>query len=93
MDNETQMRMAQQEFELVTDLLHKITQRCYQKCYDKNYKTGDATTKESLCMDKCVVKYFQVNKNVNDKLQAASQAKMEQQLRAQEILEKRRRRK
>jgi len=69
----------------------RITNRCYQKCHDKTYKTGDATTKESLCIDKCVLKYFEVNKNVNERLQAASQAKLEQQMKIQEFQEKRRR--
>ncbi|OUM64675.1 hypothetical protein PIROE2DRAFT_8514 [Piromyces sp. E2] len=93
MDNRMQMQMAEQEFELVTELLRKITNRCYEKCHDKTYASGDATTRESLCMDKCVMKYFEVNKNVNDRLQAASQAKMEQQKRVQEFQEKRRKRK
>jgi len=39
------------------------------------------------------MKYFEVNKNVNDRLQAASQAKLEQQKRVQEFQEKRRRKK
>lgn len=43
---------------------------CHSKCVSTRYAEGDLNKGESVCIDRCVEKYFEVNKKVGDKMQA-----------------------
>ena len=43
---------------------------CHAKCINTRYAEGDLNKGESVCIDRCVAKFFEVNKKVGEKLQA-----------------------
>lgn len=43
---------------------------CHTKCISPRYAEGDLNKGESVCIDRCVGKFFEVNKKVGEKLQA-----------------------
>lgn len=47
---------------------------CHNKCIGTRYADGDLNKGESVCIDRCVVKFSEVQKKVQDKLQAKAQA-------------------
>ena len=42
---------------------------CHNKCVSARYAEGDLNKGESVCIDRCVAKFFEVNKKVGEKLQ------------------------
>jgi import inner membrane translocase subunit TIM10 len=43
---------------------------CHAKCISARYAEAELNKGESVCIDRCVSKYFAVNKEVGEKLQA-----------------------
>ncbi|KAG0208303.1 protein transporter tim10 [Mortierella sp. GBA30] len=72
--NMQNMAMAEQELEMVSDLFNRIVSSCHQKCIPKTYIEGDLNKGEAVCIDRCVAKFFEVNKSVGTKLQQMSGA-------------------
>ena len=52
-------------FRLVYSLHHRS---CHAKCISTRYAEGDLNKGESVCIDRCVAKFFEVNKKVGEKL-------------------------
>lgn len=51
-------------------LSHTSTRRsCHSKCIGTRYSEGDLNKGESVCIDRCVAKFFEVNKKVGEKMQ------------------------
>ncbi|KAJ1898675.1 protein transporter tim10 [Kickxella alabastrina] len=74
MDPNAQLAAAEQEMEMVTDMFARLGELCNKKCILQRYSDEDLTKAESVCIDRCVAKYFQVNREVSDKLAKLSQA-------------------
>ncbi|KAJ2779672.1 protein transporter tim10 [Coemansia javaensis] len=74
MDPNAQFAAAEQEMEMVTDMFARIGELCYKKCLIQRYSDEELTKAEAVCADRCVAKYFQVNREVSDKLAKLSQA-------------------
>ncbi|KAJ1933609.1 protein transporter tim10 [Linderina pennispora] len=74
MDPNAQLAAAEQEMEMVTDMFARLGELCYQKCLLQRYSDEELTKAESVCTDRCVAKYFQVNREVSEKLAKYSQA-------------------
>lgn len=56
-------------------LLMRLSSSCYNKCIGAKYPAdGDLNKGESVCIDKCVAKYNEVQKKVGEKLQAKGAA-------------------
>ncbi|KAF9275731.1 Tim10/DDP family zinc finger-domain-containing protein [Linnemannia elongata] len=72
--NMQNMAMAEQELEMVSDLFNRIVSSCHQKCIPKTYIEGELNKGEAVCIDRCVAKFFEVNKSVGTKLQQMSGA-------------------
>ncbi|KAI1304068.1 protein transporter tim10 [Mortierella claussenii] len=72
--NMQNMAMAEQELEMVSDLFNRIVSSCHQKCIPTTYIEGDLNKGEAVCIDRCVSKFFEVNKSVGTKLQQMSGA-------------------
>ena len=52
-----------------------LSRSCYNKCIGAKYPAdGDLNKGESVCIDKCVAKYNEVQKKVGEKLQAKGAA-------------------
>ncbi|KAI9143431.1 Tim10/DDP family zinc finger protein, partial [Paraphysoderma sedebokerense] len=63
--------MAEQEIEMVTDMFNRIVNSCHNKCIPPKYHDSELTKGESVCIDRCVAKFFEVNVKVGQKLAAA----------------------
>jgi len=61
---------AETEFELVTDLFNRLTQSCAKKCIPPDYREAELNRGESVCLDRCVSKFFEVNMKVSEKMQS-----------------------
>jgi import inner membrane translocase subunit TIM10 len=55
---------------MVTDTFNKLVSSCHSKCVSSRYAEPDLNKGESVCIDRCVAKFFLVNKLVGEKMQA-----------------------
>ncbi|MCJ1245980.1 protein transporter tim10 [Trapelia coarctata] len=60
---------AETEIEMVSDMFNRLTQSCAKKCIPPDYREGDLNKGESVCLDRCVSKFFEVNMKVGEKMQ------------------------
>jgi len=67
--NPERVEMAVQELDMITDVFNKLVSSCHTKCIGTRYMEGDLNKGESVCIDRCVSKFFEVNKKVGEKLQ------------------------
>mmetsp|Transcript_23219 Transcript_23219/g.33966 ORF Transcript_23219/g.33966 Transcript_23219/m.33966 type:complete len:104 (-) Transcript_23219:223-534(-) len=71
---------AQTEMEMYTDLFNKMTVMCFKKCASRKHKDAELHLGETSCLDRCVAKYMDAQKNVGLVLQKANEKQaMEQQ--------------
>lgn len=50
-------------------MAHRLTQSCTKKCIPADYREADLNKGESVCLDRCVAKFFDVNMKVSEKMQ------------------------
>ncbi|KZW02023.1 hypothetical protein EXIGLDRAFT_736751 [Exidia glandulosa HHB12029] len=62
--------MALAELEILTDALNRMMDSCHNKCINPSYKEAELNKGESVCVDRCVAKFFEVNKKVGEKMQS-----------------------
>lgn len=68
------VQAAEQEMDMITTLFNNIMDTCHSKCIQTNsYYDGEIHKGEAVCIDRCVVKYFEVNMKVGKKLSARAQ--------------------
>ncbi|MCJ1394156.1 protein transporter tim10 [Xylographa bjoerkii] len=60
---------AETEIEMVSDMFNRLTQSCAKKCIPPDYRESDLNKGESVCLDRCVSKFFEVNMKVSEKMQ------------------------
>ena len=48
---------------------------CSKKCVDTSYREADLNKGESVCLDRCVAKFFEVNVKVSEKMQGEAQGR------------------
>jgi len=46
-----------------------LNESCAKKCIPADYREGDLNKGESVCLDRCVSKFFDVNIKVSEKMQ------------------------
>jgi import inner membrane translocase subunit TIM10 len=51
---------AELELEMITDLFSRLQRSCMQKCIPIDYREGELNKGESVCLDRCVGKFFEV---------------------------------
>jgi import inner membrane translocase subunit TIM10 len=51
-----------------------LSRTCHTKCISTRYAEPDLNKGESVCIDRCVAKFFEVNKKVGEKMQAIGAA-------------------
>ncbi|KZT06759.1 uncharacterized protein LAESUDRAFT_678721, partial [Laetiporus sulphureus 93-53] len=68
--NPERVDMAIQELDMITDVFNRLVSSCHAKCISPRYAEGDLNKGESVCIDRCVAKFFEVNKRVGEKLQS-----------------------
>lgn len=64
--NPQKLLAAEAELDMVTDMFNRLVESCHAKCIKTDYATGDLNGNESLCLDRCVAKYFDVNTKVGE---------------------------
>lgn len=52
-----------------TNVANSLTQSCLKKCIPADYREPDLNKGESVCLDRCVAKFFEVNVKVSEKMQ------------------------
>jgi import inner membrane translocase subunit TIM10 len=55
-----------------------LTESCTKKCVPADYREGDLNKGESVCLDRCVSKFFDVNIKVSEKMQGEAAANAQQ---------------
>jgi len=60
---------AETEVELISDMFNRLSHSCSKKCIPPEYREGDLNKGESVCLDRCVSKFFEVNLKVSEKMQ------------------------
>jgi import inner membrane translocase subunit TIM10 len=53
----------------------RLVKSCTSKCIDTSYREADLNKGESVCLDRCVSKFFEVNVKVSEKMQGEAQGK------------------
>ncbi|PGH14198.1 mitochondrial import inner membrane translocase subunit tim10 [Helicocarpus griseus UAMH5409] len=79
MSSEEKISRAEMEVEMVTDMMSRLSSACMKKCIPPDYREGDLNKGESVCLDRCVAKFFDVNMKVSEKMQSMQGAAMGQQ--------------
>ncbi|GAA6016321.1 hypothetical protein JCM10207_000468 [Rhodosporidiobolus poonsookiae] len=72
--DQARLAEAAMELEAVSDLFTRIVSSCHAKCISTRYAEPELNKGESVCVDRCVAKYFSVNEKVQERLQAAQAA-------------------
>lgn len=67
--SEQKIAQAEAEIDMVSDMFSRLVQSCSKKCLDKDYREADLNKAESVCLDRCVSKFFEVNVKVSEKMQ------------------------
>jgi import inner membrane translocase subunit TIM10 len=55
--------------------IYRLTESCTKKCIPADYREGDLNKGESVCLDRCVAKFFEVNIKVSEKMQGEAASK------------------
>ncbi|EIM92763.1 uncharacterized protein STEHIDRAFT_47232 [Stereum hirsutum FP-91666 SS1] len=76
--NPERIEAAMVELDMVTDTFNRIVSACHSKCINTRYMEGDLNKGESVCIDRCVAKYFEANKKVGERLQAVGASSQQQ---------------
>jgi len=58
---------------MVTDLFNRMVQACHSKCIGQRYLEGTLNKGESVCIDRCVSKYFAAQETVGKRMQASNE--------------------
>ncbi|CAK1357180.1 protein transporter tim10 [Cercospora beticola] len=66
---------AEAEIEMVGNMFNQLVDTCTKKCIPNNYREGELNKGESVCLDRCVAKFFEVNIKVSEKMQGEAQAR------------------
>ncbi|KAJ7597672.1 Tim10/DDP family zinc finger-domain-containing protein [Mycena floridula] len=72
--NSDKIDMAITELETLTDFFHRMTTSCHNKCISQRYTDGELNKGETVCIDRCVAKYNEVQKKVGEKIQSRGAA-------------------
>ncbi|KAF2177668.1 putative mitochondrial intermembrane space translocase subunit Tim10 [Zopfia rhizophila CBS 207.26] len=71
--SEQKIAQAEAEIDMVSDMYTRLVQSCTKKCIDSTYREAELNKGESVCLDRCVAKFFEVNVKVSEKMQGEAQ--------------------
>ncbi|KAF3036363.1 protein transporter tim10 [Didymella pomorum] len=74
LSSEQKIAAAEAEIDMVSDMYSRLLKSCSAKCIDTSYREADLNKGESVCLDRCVSKFFEVNVKVSEKMQGEAQA-------------------
>ncbi|KAI1426778.1 mitochondrial import inner membrane translocase subunit TIM10 [Xylaria sp. FL1777] len=61
------------EMKLIAEMANRLTRACQQKCVPNDYREAELNKGESVCLDRCAAKFFDVHLKVSEQLQQESQ--------------------
>lgn len=64
---------AESELEMITGMVNRLNESCTKKCVPPDYRESELNKGESVCLDRCVAKFFDVTMKVSDKFQREQQ--------------------
>jgi len=64
---------AETEMEMVADMFNRLSRSCIRKCVPHDYHEAELNKAESVCLDRCVAKFFDVNVKISEKMQGDAQ--------------------
>ncbi|KAL1682047.1 Tim10/DDP family zinc finger-domain-containing protein [Schizophyllum commune] len=67
--NPDKIDAALTELDTITDFYNRMVAACHSKCIGQRYTDGELNTGESVCIDRCVYKFTEVQKKVGEALQ------------------------
>ncbi|KAF8649738.1 hypothetical protein AX16_005509 [Volvariella volvacea WC 439] len=67
--NVEKVELAITELDTVTDFFNRMVSSCHAKCISARYAEPDLNKGESVCIDRCVAKFTEVQKKVGERLQ------------------------
>ncbi|KAJ4375556.1 protein transporter tim10 [Didymella sp. IMI 355093] len=73
LSSEQKIAAAEAEIDMVSDMYSRLLKSCSAKCIDTSYREADLNKGESVCLDRCVSKFFEVNVKVSEKMQGEAQ--------------------
>ncbi|KAF2017889.1 hypothetical protein BU24DRAFT_490968 [Aaosphaeria arxii CBS 175.79] len=73
LSSEQKIAAAEAEIDMVSDMYSRLLASCSKKCVDSTYREADLNKGESVCLDRCVAKFFEVNVKVSEKMQGEAQ--------------------
>jgi import inner membrane translocase subunit TIM10 len=73
LSSEEKISRAELELEMVTDMATRLSNACMKKCIPTDYREGDLNKGESVCLDRCVSKFFEVNIKISEKMSQMQQ--------------------
>ncbi|OAK97546.1 mitochondrial import inner membrane translocase subunit tim10 [Phaeosphaeriaceae sp. SRC1lsM3a] len=73
--SEQKIAQAEAEIDMVSDMYSRLLKSCSSKCIDPTYREADLNKGESVCLDRCVSKFFEVNVKVSEKMQGEAQGR------------------
>ncbi|KAF2150738.1 putative mitochondrial intermembrane space translocase subunit Tim10 [Myriangium duriaei CBS 260.36] len=65
---------AEAEIDMVSDMYNRLQETCTKKCIPPTYREADLNKGESVCLDRCVAKFFETNVKVSEKMQGEAAA-------------------
>ncbi|KAI8933514.1 protein transporter tim10 [Plenodomus lindquistii] len=74
LSSEQKIAQAEAEIDMVSDMYSRLVKSCTAKCIDPTYREADLNKGESVCLDRCVAKFFEVNVKVSEKMQGEAQS-------------------
>ncbi|CAG8522361.1 8979_t:CDS:2 [Paraglomus brasilianum] len=64
--NPQNVAIVEQEMEMITDTYHRIVDSCYKKCIPPKYIEPELNKGESVCIDRCVAKFWDVYTKISE---------------------------
>ncbi|KAJ1327673.1 TIM10-like protein [Microdochium nivale] len=64
---------AEAEMKMLTDMMSRLTRACAKKCVPNDYRESELNKGESVCLDRCAAKFFDVHMKISDHMQQQSQ--------------------
>ncbi|KAI1844754.1 hypothetical protein JX265_011291 [Neoarthrinium moseri] len=63
------------EMKLLTEMHNRLTRVCAKKCVPNDYREGELNKGESVCLDRCAAKFFDVHMKVSEMMQQEAAAR------------------
>ncbi|KAB2580920.1 putative mitochondrial intermembrane space translocase subunit protein [Lasiodiplodia theobromae] len=73
--SEQKIAAAETEIEMVSDMFNRLVSSCTKKCIPTTYREAELDKGESVCLDRCVSKFFDVHTKVSEKMQGEAAAR------------------